>query len=201
MRSRGFCGRLRGTMGGLRGVKDTGGPRNRIPKKLSDAQVDAIRYHYPGVPHTEVGKLFGVTGWLVGKIRRGQKRIGRATDSKDRVIYQPPPVEMIDRIDLDVWFVRRGRALLRGYTRAVEKWEKEGRFEEPRAEEWRVTDEYGADGIAFDARTSAERIVQRAAKLVQSKGPRPAKRPQDQADKGSGKGGLPASDLLFDPKR
>ena len=189
-------------MSGLRGVKSGAGPRNIIPRKLSDAQVEAIRYHYAGMKHTEVGRLFGVSGWTVSKIRRGLKHKRRVKDSRGVVIYQAPPVELIERADLDVWFIRRGKALLRGYAAALEKLEREGRFEEPRAEEWQVDDEFGRDGFPTSPRFAAERLVERAKKFLQDAGPRPRKGPkQDQGGPKQRAGEPDLQNLLYDPKR
>lgn len=172
-----------------------------LPRKLSDAQVEAIRYHYAGMKHTEVGRLFGVSGWTVSKIRRGLKHKRRVQDSRGVVIYQAPPPELVERADLDIWFVRRGRALLRGYATALERLEKEGRFEEPRPEEWQVDDEYGRDGFPTSPRFAAERLAERARKFLQEAGPRPRQRPeQDQGGPVVSAGEPDVPNLLYDPK-
>ena len=163
--------------------------------------MEAIRCHYAGMKHTEVGRLFGVSGWLVSKIRRGLKHKGRARDTLSRVTYQAPPPELVERVDLDVWFIRRSKALLRGYVDAVEKWEKEGRFEEPKPDQWQVDDEFGRDGTPTDTRGYAERLARSAARYLQDAGPRPRKeRPKDQGGPVVGAGKPDVQDLLYDPK-
>lgn len=173
-----------------------------LPKKLSAAQVDAIRYHYPGVKHTALARMFGVDESLVRRIRSNKKWVRRASDRGAKIAYQPPPVELIERQDLDAWFVRRGAALLRGYATALDKLKKEGRFEEPKPEEWQVDDEFGRDGFATDTRTAAERLAERARKFLQDAGPRPRKGPkQDQGGPKQRAGEPDLQNLLYDPKR
>ena len=173
-----------------------------LPRKLSDAQVDAIRYHYAGVSHAEVARIFGVSQWLVGRIRRGEKHKGRVRDSRGHVTYQAPPLELIERMDLDVWFIRRAKALLRGYANATEKWAKEGRFEEPRTEEWQVADEFGRDGSPTDSRSAAERLAKRAAAFLAEQAPRDRQRPaKDQGGPVQRAGKPDVPNLLYDPKR
>lgn len=186
-------------MAGMKGAPIFGG---LLPKKLSEAQVDAIRYQYPGVGHTALARMFGVSETLVRRIRKQERWVRRASDRGERIVYQPPPVEVIERQDLDTWFVRRGAALLRGYATALEKLKKEGRFEEPRPEEWQVDDEFGRDGFATDARTAAERIAERARKYLQEQGPKPRKRPaEDQGGPKQRPREPDVQNLLYDPKR
>ena len=173
-----------------------------LPRKLSEAQVDAIRYFHAGASSGELARLFGVSPSLIVKIRAGKKHKRRLKDGNRRVVYIPPPPELVERMDLDVWFARRGAALLRGYAAAVEKWKKEGRFEEPRTEEWQVDDEFNTCGFATDTRGAAERIVARARKfLAENPVAKPAGR--SKADKGGPQqrgGDVPAPELLYDPK-
>ena len=186
-------------MAGMKGAPIYGG---LLPKKLSDAQVDAIRYRFPGVKHTEVARMFGVDPSLVRRIRAGKARVRRFKDAKLVVKYQAPPIELVERQDLDVWFARRGAALLRGYATAVEKWQKEGRFEEPKPEEWQVDDEYGRDGFATNTRTAAERLAARASKYLQEQGARPCKRPKPDESGEKQRAGEPdLQDLLYDSKK
>lgn len=201
MRSLGYCGTVRVNMSGLRGVKTGSGPRNVIPRKLSDAQVEAIRYHYAGVSHAEVGRLFGVTGWLVGRIRRGEKHKRRVKDSAGQVAYHAPPVELIERMDLDVWFIRRAKALLRGYAAATEKWEKEGRFEEPRPEEWQAGDEFGGDASSSTVRRAARIAASARRYLEEQAGKAPPRPRKNQGDPNVRAGKPDVPGLLFDPKR
>lgn len=175
--------------------------RGRIPKKLSEAQVAAIRYHYAGVGHNALARMFGVSETLVRRIRKQERWVRRASDRGERIAYQPPPVEVIERQDLDVWFIRRGAALLRGYATALEKLKKEGRFEEPKPEEWQVDDEFGRDGFATDTRTRAKRLAERARKYLQEQGSKSGQQPgQDQGGQKQRAGKPDVSDLLYDPK-
>jgi len=185
-------------MAGMKGANGRVGP---LPKKLSDAQVEAIRYYHSGMSNVALGRLFGVDESLVRRIRSGKKHVRRVRDKAASVIYQAPPPELVERVDLDVWFIRRSKALLRGYANAVEKWEKEGRFEEPKPEEWRVADEYGNDAFPTDTRGRAEQIAKRAARHLQEQGPRPRKeRPKDQGGPVVGAGKPDVQNLLYDPK-
>jgi hypothetical protein len=172
-----------------------------LTKKLSDAQVDAIRTEYSGLSHAEVADLFGVSAVLIRHIRSGLKRKKRYGEKREKVRYEPLPVALLDRLDLDVWFVRRAAALLRGYAKATEKLKVTGKFEEPSDEELKVNDGLDA-GFVGTAERQAERILARARKIAaKAAADRPAAKPKDQADKGSGPRGLPAPELLYDSRR
>ena len=151
--------------------------------------------------HVEVAELFGVSPTLVRHIRSGLKRKKRYGEKRERVRYEPLPVELLDRLDLDVWFVRRATALLRGYAKATDKLKATGRMEEPSDEELKVNDGLDAGYVASPER-QAERILARARKIAAAAAVnRPAEKPKNQADKGTSQRGLPAPDLLFDSRR
>jgi hypothetical protein len=172
-----------------------------LTRKLSDAQVDTIRTQYSGMSHVEVAELFGVSPTLVRHIRSGLKRKKRYGEKRERVRYEPLPVALLDRLDLDVWFVRRAAALLRGYAKATDKLKATGRMEEPSDEELKVNDGLDAGYVASPER-QAERILARARKIAAAAAVnRPAQKPKDQADKGASERALPAPDLLFDSRR
>jgi len=185
----------------MAGMKGANGRVGLLPRKLSDAAVEAIRYYHPGLKNTEVARLFGVHESLVRRIRQGKKHVRRVRDSAERVTYQAPPPELVEREDLDVWFVRRGKALLRGYAKAVETWEREGRFEEPRPEEWQVDDEFGGDAPS-SAGQRAKRIAERAQRYLAEPSAKAPKRPaENQGGANVGKGKPDVPDLLFDSKK
>lgn len=176
-------------------------PGLNLTRKLSDAQVDAIRTEYSGMSHVEVAELFGVSAVLIRHIRSGLKRKKRYGEKRQHVEYAPLPVELLDRLDLDVWFVRRAKALLRGYAKATDKLKATGRLEEPSDEELKVHDGLDA-GYNGTAQQTAERILARARKIAAAAAAnRPAQKPADQADKRPREGGLPAPELLFDSRR
>ena len=141
------------------------------PKKLSDAQVEAIRFGYPRLGNTEIGRLFGITRQMVYYIRAGKRRLLKASpfnrgSGTEFVRYQPVTPELLERYDLDAWFARRAAALLNGYTKAVLLHGEKGVFEAPDPKGMEVEDglsypreRYTAEGKRGGRRTDEDVIA------------------------------------------
>lgn len=178
-------------------------PKSKRGRKarLTDAQVDAICFAYRGLTDQDVATIYGVTKMYVWYLRNGRRRVqGR----QKRIKYQPLPVEVLEAIDLDRWFVSRARALLRGYTKAREEYEATQRFRPPNEKDLEVDDGldraeeahfYGPGGLE---KAILRRVKKRTEREIAAAGGR--QRP-DQRRPQPRQGELSPPGLLYDSKR
>ena len=182
------------------GQEPVKGKRGRKPR-LTDAQVDAICFAYRGLTDQDVATIYGVSKMYVWYLRNGRRRVqGR----KKAVTYKPLPVEVLEAIDLDRWFVHRARALLRGYVRAREEFEASQRFNPPDEKSLEVDDGldaapeerlYGIGGLERAILGRAKKRTQR--QIAEAAG----RQKPDQHRAKPSQGELPAPSLLYDSKR
>ena len=192
------------------GAKKGGTPQKRRPRKLSDAQCDAIRFAHRGLSDAMVAKLYGVSRPMIGYIRTGKKRLARPGDTPRGKMYVPLPPDLLERVDLDVWFIRRGKQLLRGYLRAVERHAETGRFTPPDDKTLEVNDgldspkeaRFGGSDPAALERAILARARKRTERAIAERqgGSTPPRQKTHKPDAGTGTGGLPAPGLLYDHK-